>query len=161
MMKPDVEQLGKALGLTYEECLEELRLYYDGYHFSERSEDVFNPFSLIRALNGKKIDSYWFGSGTPSYLVKSLKKYHVNVMDIEKKGVSVDDFDVSPEMMTSALPLLYQSGYLTIKKYSPITKSFQLGYPNMEVKVGMQKSLAPIVNYDSQQRMIGEWIIKE
>ena len=143
VMKPDVEALGEALGMTYEECLEELRKYYDGYHFSKNSEDVFNPFSLVRAMNGQAIESYWFGSGTPSYLIKSLQKYHVNVMDIEKKGCSVDDFDVSPEQMTSALPLLYQSGYLTIKKYKPLTKSYQLGYPNREVKIGMLKSLAP------------------
>ena len=143
VMKPDVEGLGKALGMTYEECLEELRKYYDGYHFSKNSEDVFNPFSLVRAMNGQAIESYWFGSGTPSYLIKSLQKYHVNVMDIEKKGCNVDDFDVSPEQMTSALPLLYQSGYLTIKKYKPLTKSYQLGYPNREVKIGMLKSLAP------------------
>ena len=75
VMKPDVEGLGRALGLTYEETLEQLRDYYDGYHFSERSEDVFNPFSLIRALSGQKIAAYWFGSGTPSYLIKSLQKY--------------------------------------------------------------------------------------
>ena len=143
VMKPDVEGLGKALGMTYEECLEELRKYYDGYHFSKNSEDVFNPFSLVRAMNGQAIESYWFGSGTPSYLIKNLQKYHVNVMDIEKKGCNVDDFDVSPEQMTSALPLLYQSGYLTIKKYKPLTKSYQLGYPNREVKIGMLKSLAP------------------
>ncbi len=143
VMKPDVEGLGKALGMTYEECQEELRKYYDGYHFSKNSEDVFNPFSLVRAMNGQAIESYWFGSGTPSYLIKSLQKYHVNVMDIEKKGCNVDDFDVSPEQMTSALPLLYQSGYLTIKKYKPLTKSYQLGYPNREVKIGMLKSLAP------------------
>ena len=143
VMKPDVEGLAKALGMTYEECLEELRSYYDGYHFSEHSEDVFNPFSLVRCMNSQKIDSYWFGSGTPSYLIKSLQKYHVNVMDIEKKGVNVDDFDVSPEQMTSALPLLYQSGYLTIKKYNPLLKRYALGYPNKEVKIGMLKSLAP------------------
>ncbi len=143
VMRPDVEGLGKALGMTYEECLEELRNYYDGYHFSERSEDVFNPFSLIRAMNGQKIQSYWFGSGTPTYLIKSLQKYHVNVTDIEQKGISIDDFDVSPEQMTSVLPLLYQSGYLTIKKYSPLTQSYVLGYPNMEVRIGMLRSLAP------------------
>ncbi len=142
-MHPDVEALGKALGMSYEECLTQLRSYYDGYHFSEHSEDVFNPFSLIRAMNGRKIESFWFGSGTPSYLIKSLQKYHVNVTDIEQEGISVDDFDVSPEQMTSALPLLYQSGYLTIKKYSPLTKSYILGYPNQEVKIGMLRSLAP------------------
>ena len=143
VMRPDVEGLGRALGLSYEECLDQLRQYYDGYHFSEHSEDVFNPFSLIRALNGQKIDSFWFGSGTPTYLIKSLQKYHVNVTDIEQKCVSVDDFDVSPEQMVSPLPLLYQSGYLTIKKYSPLTKSYTLGYPNQEVRIGMLKSLAP------------------
>ena len=158
-MKPDVEALGEALGVSYEECLEKLRQYYDGYHFSEHSEDVFNPFSLIRALSGQKIDAYWFGSGTPSYLIKSLQKYHVNVTDIEQKSVSVDDFDVSPEQMTSALPLLYQSGYLTIKQYKPFTKSYKLGYPNQEVKIGMEKLLD--VNYDSTQRTISDWIIKE
>ena len=143
VMKPDVEGLGRALGMTYEECLEELRQYYDGYHFSEHSEDVFNPFSLVKALNGQKIGAYWFGSGTPSYLIKSLQKYHVNVLDIENNSCDVDDFDVSPEQMTSALPLLYQSGYLTIKKYNPILRRYSLGYPNREVKIGMLKSLAP------------------
>ena len=136
-MKPDIEALGEDLGMTYEECLAELTRFYDGYHFSEKSEDVFNPFSLVKALNARKIAPYWFGSGTPTYLIKTLQKYHVNVMDIEKKSCDVDDFDVSPEMMTSALPLLYQSGYLTIKKYNPILQSYQLDYPNKEVRVGM------------------------
>ena len=142
-MRPDIEGLGKALRLTYEECLDELTKHYDGYHFSEHSEDVFNPFSLVRALNGQKIESYWFGSGTPTYLIKTLQKYHVSVMDIEKKSCDVDDFDVSPEQMTSALPLLYQSGYLTIKRYNPLMRRYSLGYPNREVKIGMLKSLAP------------------
>ena len=142
-MKPDIESLGEALGMTYEECLAELTRFYDGYHFSEKSEDIFNPFSLVKALNARKIAPYWFGSGTPSYLIKTLQKYHVNVMDIEKKSCDVDDFDVSPEMMTSALPLLYQSGYLTIKKYNPMLHRYTLEYPNREVKIGMLKSLAP------------------
>ena len=158
-MKPDVEGLGRALGLTYEQCLEELRQYYDGYHFSEHAEDVFNPFSLIRAMNSQKIDSYWFGSGTPTYLIKALQKHQVNVMEIERKGASVDDFDVSPEQVTSALPLLYQSGYLTIKKYSPITKSYRLGYPNQEVKIGMLKSLAP--NYLSPLSIDNNGLVNE
>ena len=142
-MKPDIESVGEALGMTYEECLAELTRFYDGYHFSEKSEDIFNPFSLVKALNARKIAPYWFGSGTPTYLIKTLQKYHVNVMDIEKKSCDVDDFDVSPEMMTSALPLLYQSGYLTIKKYNPMLHRYTLEYPNREVKIGMLKSLAP------------------
>ena len=142
-MKRDVDGLGRSLGIGYEECLKQLRDFYDGYHFGKHSEDIFNPFSLIRALSGKDIAPYWFGSGTPSYLIKSLQKYHVGVMDIEENGVDIDDFDVSPEQMTSALPLLYQSGYLTIKKFSPITHRYSLAYPNKEVKIGMLKSLAP------------------
>ena len=139
-MKPDVAALGEALGMTYEECLAELTRFYDGYHFSEKSEDVFNPFSLLKALNARKIAPYWFGSGTPTYLIKMLQKYHVNVMNIEKISCDVDDFDVFPELMTSALPMLYQGGYLTIKKYNPILHRYTLDYPNEEVKIGMLKS---------------------
>lgn len=139
-MKPDVAALGEALGMTYEECLAELTRFYDGYHFSEKSEDVFNPFSLLKALNARKIAPYWFDSGTPTYLIKTLQKYHVNVMNIEKISCDVDDFDVFPELMTSALPMLYQGGYLTIKKYNPILHRYTLGYPNEEVKIGMLKS---------------------
>ena len=139
-MKPDVAALGEALGMTYEECLAELTRFYDGYHFSEKSEDVFNPFSLLKALNARKIAPYWFDSGTPTYLIKTLQKYHVNVMNIEKISCDVDDFDVFPELMTSALPMLYQGGYLTIKKYNPILHRYTLDYPNEEVKIGMLKS---------------------
>lgn len=139
-MKPDVAALGEALGMTYEECLAELTRFYDGYHFSEKSEDVFNPFSLLKALNARKIAPYWFGSGTPTYLIKTRQKYHVNVMNIEKISCDVDDFDVFPELMTSALPMLYQGGYLTIKKYNPILHRYTLDYPNEEVKIGMLKS---------------------
>ena len=162
-MKPDIEALGDDLGMTYEECLTELTRFYDGYHFSKKSEDVFNPFSLVKALNARDIAPYWFGSGTPTYVIKTLQKYHVNVMDIEKKSCDVDDFDVSPEMMTSALPLLYQSGYLTIKKYNPILHRYTLEYPNREVKIGMLKSLSP--NYLSpisldNNSLVGDFLEK-
>ena len=145
-MKPDIEALGEDLGMTYEECLAELTRFYDGYHFSKKSEDVFNPFSLVKALNARDIAPYC-----------------VNVMDIEKKSCDVDDFDVSPEMMTSALPLLYQSGYLTIKKYNPMLQRYTLEYPNREVKIGMLKSLAP--NYLSpisldNNSLVGDFLEK-
>ena len=158
-MKPDVELLAKHLGRTFEETIGELTSYYDGYHFSDHSEDIFNPFSLVKALKNKKVSAYWFSSGTPSYLIKTLQKYHVGVMDIEQKSVGVDDFDVSPEQMTSALPLLYQSGYLTIKQYKPFTKSYKLGYPNQEVKIGMLKSLAP--NYLSPVSVDNNGLVNE
>lgn len=142
-MKPDIEQLAKALDKNFDETVQELTNFYDGYHFSKKSEDIFNPFSLVKALRSHDISAYWFSSGTPSFLIKTLQKYHVGVMEIEKKRATVDDFDVSPEQMTSAIPLLYQSGYLTIKKYNPVMQSYQLDYPNKEVRLGMVKSLAP------------------
>ena len=142
-MHRDVELFAQALGVTYDEMLLKLTEYYDGYHFSEHSEDIFNPFSMIIAMSKHKLGNYWFGSGTPSYIINVLKKYHYGIADLERRSTLVSEFDVSPEQMTSPLPLLYQSGYLTIKKYNPITKSYVLGYPNREVKIGMLKSLAP------------------
>ena len=155
--------VGTSAALIFGYLVTELTRFYDGYHFSKKSEDVFNPFSLVKALNARDIAPYWFGSGTPTYLIKTLQKYHVNVMDIEKKSCDVDDFDVSPEMMTSALPLLYQSGYLTIKKYNPILHRYTLEYPNREVKIGMLKSLSP--NYLSpisldNNSLVGDFLEK-
>ncbi len=143
VMKPDVEGLGKALNMTYEECLEALRNYYDGYHFSKHSEDVFNPFSLIKALNGQDISSYWFGSGTPTFLLKQLDKFNTNLTNLECQDVVLSSFDLSPEEMTDALPLLYQSGYLTIKKYEPMFQEYTLGIPNKEVRDGLLNSMIP------------------
>ncbi len=142
-MRRDVELFAAALGSSYDEMLEKLTDYYDGYHFSAHSEDVFNPFSLITAMASKELGSYWFGSGTPSYIINVMRKFHVGIRDIERKGTTVDEFDVSPEQMSSALPLLYQSGYLTIKQYNPVTGRYILDYPNREVRTGMMRSLAP------------------
>ena len=142
-MKPDIEAMGEALGMSYEECLEELTQFYDGYHFSEKSEDIFNPFSLVKALNAGKIAPYWFGSGTPSFLLKLLDKYHVNLSTLESQETVLSSFDQSTEEMTEALPLLYQSGYLTIKKYEPMFQEYTLGIPNKEVRDGLLNSLIP------------------
>ena len=142
-MKPDIEAMGEALGMTYEECLAELTQFYDGYHFSKNSEDIFNPFSLIKALNARDIAPYWFGSGTPSFLLKLLDKYHVNLSTLESQETVLSSFDQSTEEMTDALPLLYQSGYLTIKKYEPMFREYTLGIPNKEVRDGLLNSLIP------------------
>ena len=142
-MKPDVAALGEALGMTYEECLAELTRFYDGYHFSKKSEDIFNPFSLVKALNARDIAPYWFGSGTPSFLLKLLDKYHVNLATLESQEAVLNSFDQSTEEMTDALPLLYQSGYLTIKKYNPMFQEYTLGIPNREVRNGLLNSLIP------------------
>ena len=139
-MKPDIEAMGEALNMTYEECLKELTQFYDGYHFSKNSEDIFNPFSLVKALNARDIAPYWFGSGTPSFLLKLLDKYHVNLSTLESQEAVLSSFDQSTEEMTDALPLLYQSGYLTIKKYDPMFQEYTLGIPNKEVRDGLLNS---------------------
>ena len=142
-MKPDIEAMGEALNMTYEECLKELTQFYDGYHFSKNSEDIFNPFCLVKALNARDIAPYWFGSGTPSFLLKLLDKYHVNLSTLESQEAVLSSFDQSTEEMTDALPLLYQSGYLTIKKYDPMFQEYTLGIPNKEVRDGLLNSLIP------------------
>ena len=142
-MKPDIEAMGEALNMTYEECLKELTQFYDGYHFSENSEDIFNPFSLVKALNARDIAPYWFGSGTPSFLLKLLDQYHVNLSTLESQEAVLSSFDQSTEEMTDTLPLLYQSGYLTIKKYEPMFQEYTLGIPNKEVRDGLLNSLIP------------------
>ena len=141
-MQPDVERLAEHLRLSVDETFERLKRKYDGYHFSKNSEDVYNPFSLIKALASGDIGDYWFDSGTPTYIIKLLQKYNVGLRDLTGQDAGVSDFDVSPENMTTALPLLYQSGYLTIKHYDPMIDLYTLGYPNEEVHTGMVRSLA-------------------
>ena len=141
-MRPDVERLAERLHLSVDETFAELKKKYDGYHFSKNSEDVYNPFSLIKALASGDIGNYWFESGTPTYIIKLLQKYNVSLRDLTGQDASIDDFDVSPENMTTALPLLYQSGYLTIKHYDPMIGLYTLAYPNEEVRLGMVRSLA-------------------
>lgn len=141
-MLPDVERLAEHLHLSVDETFERLKRKYDGYHFSKNSEDVYNPFSLIKALASGDIGDYWFDSGTSTYIIKLLQKYNVGLRDLTGQDAGVSDFDVSPENMTTALPLLYQSGYLTIKHYDPMIDLYTLGYPNEEVRTGMVRSLA-------------------
>jgi len=141
-MRPDVEHLAERLHISVDEAFALLKKKYDGYHFSKNSEDVYNPFSLVKALASGDIGDYWFGSGTPTYVIKLLQKYNVGLRDLTGQDASIDDFDVSPENMASPLPLLYQSGYLTIKHYDPMVSLYTLGYPNEEVRVGMIRSLA-------------------
>lgn len=141
-MLPDVERLAEHLHLSVDETFERLKRKYDGYHFSKNSEDVYNPFSLIKALASGDIGDYWLDSGTPTYIIKLLQKYNVGLRDLTGQDAGVSDFDVSPENMTTVLPLLYQSGYLTIKHYDPMIDLYTLGYPNEEVRMGMVRSLA-------------------
>ena len=143
-MSEDVDALGEKLEMTREETIDALRRYYDGYHFTRMSPDVFNPFSLLNAMAKGKLDYYWFASGTPTYLINMMRKFDVVYTDFAE-GMEADasDFDAPTETMTTLTPLLYQSGYITIKDYDKKYGSYTLGIPNREVRIGLTKALIP------------------
>ena len=142
-MKDDLEGLAKKLGITPEEALMKLKENYDGYHFTSPSPDIYNPFSLLNAFADGKFNSYWFGSGTPTYLIKMLDKFGVAPSEIGRKTAVAEDFDAPTERMVSITPLLYQSGYITIKDYDKELDLYTLDIPNKEVRIGLMKSLLP------------------
>ena len=143
-MSDDVDALGEKLELTRDETLDALRRYYDGYHFAGLSPDVFNPFSLLNAMERGKLDYYWFTSGTPTYLINMMRKFGAVYTDFaENMEADASDFDAPTETMTTITPLLYQSGYITIKDYDKKYGSYTLGIPNREVRIGLTKALIP------------------
>ncbi len=142
-MRPGIERLAEEEELTYDGAVERLKQTYDGYHFTWPSPDIYNPYSLLKALDKKKIDNYWFDSGTPTYLIEMLRKFEVSAEKIGGERVSASEFDAPTEMMTDATPLLYQSGYLTIKDYNQEDRDYFLDIPNHEVKEGLMESLLP------------------
>lgn len=142
-MSADVDALGEKLGKSREETLAALREYYDGYHFASESPDVFNPFSLLNAMANKNLDYYWFASGTPTYLIEMLNKFQVMPSEIGGSEADKSEFDAPTEKMTTIMPLLYQSGYITIKGYDPETDLYLLDIPNKEIRVGLYRCLLP------------------
>jgi hypothetical protein len=147
--KQGISELAKQNHCTPEELLAILKDKYDGYHFSDALIDIYNPFSLINAFDLGKIDNYWFESGTSTTLVQALKQYvgdfQQELDKIEKKvWVGQSTFSQSLEDHATLIPLLYQSGYLTIKAYNKKEKSYLLDYPNAEVRVGLLKNLLPL-----------------
>jgi len=138
-----IQTLGEENDMTSEEVLAQLERTYDGYHFARKGPGVYNPFSLLSAMANRDFDNYWFSTGTPTFLVNQLKHFHADITKIDGSEALAVDFDQPTENMQSVLPLFYQSGYITIKSYNPITKFFTLGYPNEEVKVGMMRILIP------------------
>ena len=142
-MSPDLDILAQRMSLTREKVLAELKENYDGYHFAWPSPDIFNPFSLMNTFRAGTFNSYWFGSGTPTYLIEMLKKYHVVPSRIGGTEAVASDFDAPTERMTSITPLLYQSGYITIKDYDKLVEIYTLDIPNKEVRIGLMRSLIP------------------
>jgi len=152
-LENEIHEFAAARGVTYDKLCAELRENYDGYHFTWPSPDIYNPFSLLNAFADGKMNSYWFGSGTPTYLIEMLNKYHVIPQQIGDRKALAESFDAPTERITNITPLLYQSGYITIKGYSPITNLYLLDIPNKEVRLGLMKSLLP--GYLHQHTMDG------
>lgn len=143
-MSDDIDALAEHLELGREETILELKDHYDGYHFTWPSPDVFNPYSLLNCFAKQEMDDYWFGSGTPTYLINMMRKYEILPADLgETIEVGKKDFDAPTETMTTIIPLLYQSGYVTIKGYDKPTRLYQLALPNQEISVGLYGSLLP------------------
>ena len=128
---------------SVDEALESLRVQYDGYHFAWPSPDVFNPFSLLNAFLDKRLKSYWFESGTPTFLIEMLRKFNVVPSMLKRTRAMASAFDAPTENMSSIIPLLYQSGYFTIKDYNEITDLYILDIPNNEIRIGLMESLLP------------------
>ena len=141
----DIRLLAEDYECTAEEMHTMLKERYDGYHFSERSEEVYNPYSLLKSFNNKKLDNYWFDTGTPSFLIRQMQRFGTDITQMEALEVPQSAFDKPTEAMTTALPLLYQSGYLTIKDYDRESQMYTLSIPNLEVRVGFADGLLPIV----------------
>ena len=140
----DIEQTAKAYDLNAEAMHQKLKLQYDGYHFSEDSDEVYNPFSLLKAFQQRKVANYWFESGTPTFLIRQMQHYKTDIMSLDKLEVPSSAFDQPTENMKDALPLLYQTGYLTIKDYDREGEVYTLSIPNQEVRIGYAKGLLPI-----------------
>ena len=138
-----IGMLAEKYNYSHQQVIDKLLYHYDGYHFSEDSEGVLNPFSLLSAMNNRKFDNYWFSTGTPTFLVNMLKHFRTDITKIDGSEAWATDFDQPTENMQSILPLFYQSGYITIKGYDPIMQFYTLGFPNEEVKVGLMRILIP------------------
>ena len=147
------ERLAKANEWTTEETVKQLTQQYDGYHFTLPSPDIFNPFSLLSAFNAKRIENYWFASGTPTYLIEMMRKFNVVPSKIGGRRVMASAFDAPTENMKDITPLLYQSGYITIKEYNSASKLYTLDIPNTEIRVGLMESLLP--NYVKESYVEG------
>ena len=138
-----VSQMAEKNKKTCEEMIEELTRQYDGYHFAMPSPDIFNPFSLMLAFAKNKIGSYWFESGTPTFLIEKLKEFNVLPSMLKPTMTMASAFDAPTESMTSVIPLLYQSGYFTIKDYNEPADLYTLDIPNQEIRIGLMQSLLP------------------
>ena len=141
--QPELESLAANEGLEYEEVCQKMKRMYDGYHFRHNMEGVYNPFSVLNALDSQEFGSYWFSTGTPTFLAELLKKTDYDLRNLEGVELPANQFADYRADADYPVPVIYQSGYLTIKKYDGEFKSYTLGFPNEEVKYGFLNFLLP------------------
>ncbi len=145
-----IDQLAEANNLTHDECVERLRKRYDGYHFEETAPGVYNPFSVLNTFDRQKFGSYWFETGTPSYLVQLLQEHDTNLEQMASYETDADTLNSIDITSQNPIPVIFQSGYLTIKGCDAEFGTYRLGFPNDEVAEGFTKYLLPF--YTSSQQ---------
>lgn len=142
-LETELHELADARGVTYDAACNELRNYYDGYHFTHHCIGIYNPFSLLNAFKNYELRSYWFETGTPTYLVELLKKHNYNLQRMAHVETDADVLNSIDSASDNPIPVIYQSGYLTIKGYDNEFGIYRLGFPNREVEEGFIKFLLP------------------
>lgn len=142
-LEEELHQLAAKQKMTYEEVCAELKECYDGYHFTEDSVGIYNPFSLLNTFDQLKFGNYWFETGTPTYLVELLKMHHYDLHRMANVETDADTLNSVDSSSSDPIPVIYQSGYLTIKSYDPEFGTYHLGFPNREVDEGFMKFLLP------------------
>lgn len=143
-LSEDIKMLADSYSYTVEEMADKLKTRYDGYHFSEKSPDIYNPYSLLSAFANKRVANYWFETGTPTFLIRLMKHFKFNITEMD--DIEATDYSINrpTEAMTTMIPLLYQTGYLTIKDYDREAEVFTLSIPNQEVRIGYADGLLPV-----------------
>lgn len=139
----EVRELAGTQDMTYEETRLKLKEWYDGYHFTAKSEGIYNPFSLLNTFAKMEFGDYWFETGTPTYLVELLKRTNYDLYDMANTETDADVLNSIDSTSKNPIPVIYQSGYLTIKDYDPEFGIYRLGFPNQEVEEGFMKYLLP------------------
>lgn len=142
--KEGINELAEANGDTEEATIAKLKARYDGYHFEENTVGIYNPFSVLNTLSRLRYKDYWFETGTPTFLVDLLKMHNYRLPDMTKERVSDDVINSVDSLSTNPIPVIYQSGYLTIKGYDERFKKYLLGFPNREVEEGFLNFLLPL-----------------
>ena len=158
----ELHELAEAQGLTYEETCAKLKEWYDGYHFAPNTQGIYNPFSLLNTFKEEEFGSYWFETGTPTYLAELLRQSKYNLEELSRTATNADVLN-SIYDDDEPLPVIFQSGYLTIKDYNPRFGSYLLGYPNKEVEEGFVNFLMPFYTPVSKKEVIPEieYLVRE